>query len=92
MPAGEDLPLVAGRQALEPGGLLGPSAISLNGRTWFRILRLIERHEADSAPWADVRGEIESDLAARPLQPDELAIFEDRMVDRYRVSRPMRSP
>lgn len=85
-----ELPLLEGRRALQPGGVLGPAAITLGGQTYWRLVRLIERHEASTATWAELRSRIEVDLAARPIDADELALFEARVVDRYRVSRPAR--
>jgi len=86
------LPLLEGRATLEPGEVLGPATITLAGNTYWRLVRLIDRHEATAAPWAELRERIETDLTTRPLDPDELALFEARVVDRYRVNRPPRTP
>jgi hypothetical protein len=80
--------LYEGREELQSGEFLGPEPIELDGRVYWRLLRLLDRHEAETAPWSELRERIEEELAARPPTPDELAIFEARVVDRYRVARP----
>ncbi len=92
VPLGADVPLLEGREGLQPGDVLGPLPITLNGKAYFRLIRLVDRLQPDLRPWDRVRVEIELELARRPLQPEELAIFEARMLDRYRVSRPGREP
>jgi hypothetical protein len=52
----------------------------------------VDRLPADLRPWGKARGDIERVLKERPLQPEELSLFEARMMDRYRVSRPGESP
>jgi hypothetical protein len=81
-------PLYEGRQRLAPGELLGPEPLQLDGRTYWRLLRLIDRHEAETAPWEELRERVEEELRTRPPTPDELALFEARVMDRYRVTRP----
>jgi parvulin-like peptidyl-prolyl isomerase len=92
MPLASDAPLLKGADALEPGGVLGPEPLVLNGKTLWRIVRLADRAKPSTAPWAELREGIEADLALRPLEADELSVFEARISDRYRVSRPARSP
>jgi hypothetical protein len=86
-----ELPLLAGRATLQPGEVLGPAAITLGGQTYWRLVRLIERNTASAAPWSELREQIEAELTTRPLDPDELALFEARVIDRYRVNRPPRN-
>ena len=92
VPLDEPMPLLAGREALSPGDLLGPDPLTIGGRTVWRILRLVDRHQADDRPWAALRDQLEAGLAARGLTGDELALFEARVADRYRVSRPTSPP
>jgi parvulin-like peptidyl-prolyl isomerase len=92
MPLASDAPLLKGADALQPGGVLGPEMLALNGKTLWRIVRLADRAAPSAAPWAELREGIEAELAARPLEADELTVFEARVADRYRVSRPGRSP
>jgi hypothetical protein len=92
VPLGADSALVAGRESLGPGGLLGPVALVAADKTLWRLLRLVDRVPPTDASWSDLRDRVEAELAARPLEADELAVFEARVVDRYRVSRPARSP
>jgi hypothetical protein len=61
-------------------------------KTLWRLLRLVDRVPPSTASWAEVRDTVEAALASRPLEAEELAVFEARAVDRYRVSRPARSP
>ncbi|MGQ0554239.1 MAG: peptidylprolyl isomerase [Planctomycetota bacterium] len=87
VPTGLALPLLAGREALAPGEILGPEPIEQGERRYWRILRLVDRAAADSSPWPQLRDRIEAALAERPLQAPELALFEARVIDRYRVRR-----
>ncbi len=88
MPADLASPLVEGRASLAPGELLGPEPITLGGRRFWRIVRLVERLAPDPRPWSEQRAEIEAELLIRPVVADELSVFEARAADRYRVSRP----
>lgn len=85
LPAGIDVELFAGREAMTPGEVLGPVPIAIDDRSFWRLVRLVERHEARAVTWPDVAAEIEADLARRPLSADELTVFEERMIDRYRI-------
>ncbi len=85
LPTDVDVPLFAGRESLAPGDILGPAPITIDGRGFWRILRLVERYEPRSVTWSEVAGEIEAGLARKGLSADELTIFEERMVDRYRI-------
>lgn len=85
------LPLLEGRKSLQPGEVLGPAVITLADTTFWRLVRLIDRHEATTAPWSELRDRIEADLMTRSLDPDELALFEARVIDRYSVNRPARN-
>jgi hypothetical protein len=87
VPAGADVPLLAGRSALEAGQRLGPEPITVGERTLWRLLRLVERTVADARPWSELRETIERGLSERPLSADELTLFEARIVDRYGVTR-----
>lgn len=89
MPAEAEIPVLEGREALQPGELLGPAPITLEGQPMWRIVRLISRQTATDKPWSELRDGIEAGLAERPLSGEELAVFEARVVDRYRVSRPL---
>jgi hypothetical protein len=91
VPPGGQAPLLEGRETLEPGGLFGPVPYTTATKSYWRLLRLEERVAPTSAPWAELRADIEASLAARPLEADELVVFEARCADRYRVSRPARS-
>ncbi len=73
-----------------PAGEVQP--LTVEGQDVWRFVRLVDRLAPEEAPWADVRARIETDLASHPLRPEELAVFEARMRDRYRVSRPGGSP
>jgi len=84
-------PLLEGRMSLQPGEVLGPAVITMGGQTFWRLVRLMERHEADGAPWSELRESIEADLLTRPFEADELALFEARATARYSVSRPPRN-
>jgi len=92
VPLGSSSALVEGRDMLAPGGVLGPVPLVAGDKTLWRLLRLVDRVPASTATWAELRDRVEADLSARPLEADELAVFEARVVDRYRVSRPARSP
>lgn len=92
LPADVPVPLVEGRQGLEAGEWIGPAPITVEGKDYWRLVRLVERYPAVESAWSEVRDEIEVDLKRRPVQADELAVFEAHMLDRYRVERPPRSP
>lgn len=92
VPPGGQAPLLEGRETLQPGGLYGPVPYATDTRSYWRLLRLQERVAPTAAPWSELRASIEAGLAARPLEADELVVFEARSSDRYRVSRPARSP
>lgn len=92
VPPDADAALLAGRQDLAPGGVLGPEALLAGERKVFRLLRLVERVAPRAAPWPELRAQVEAELVARPLEPEELAVFEARVMDRYAVSRPARNP
>lgn len=92
VPPDADAPLLAGREALQPGAVLGPEALLDGERRAWRLLRLVERVAPSAAPWAELRARVEDELAARPLEPEELAVFEARIMDRYAVTRPARNP
>jgi len=89
IPTEAAIPVLEGREALQPGELLGPAPITLEGQPMWRIVRLIGRQTATDKPWSELRGGIEAGLAERPLSGEELAVFEARAVDRYRVSTPL---
>jgi len=94
MPAlASDVPvaLVEGRQMLVPGEVLGPAPVTVQGKDFVRFVRLVERHPAREGSWAELRDEVEADLQRTPMNPDEVAVFEAKMRDRYRVHRPERS-
>lgn len=92
LPENVPAPLLDGRQSLQPGDWLGPAPITLEGRDFQRFVRLVERMPARAETWSELRDEIEASLAARPVISEEVAIFEARMRDRYRVQRPPRTP
>ena len=72
MPLASDAPLLEGRDALQPGGLLGPEPLRAERQDLWRIVRLADRAPPSTAPWAELREGIEAELAARPLEADEL--------------------
>jgi hypothetical protein len=84
-------PLLEGRESLEEGEVLGPAPITLQGKDYYRFLRLVERKEGVEGSWDELRDLVEADLLENPVSPDEVAIFEARMIARYRVSRPEQS-
>lgn len=88
LPASLQVPLVAGRETLSLGEIMGPDPIDLGGQTTWRIVRLLDRRPADERPWTVLRDELEADLAAEPLHPDELGLFEAAMSARYGGSIP----
>jgi peptidyl-prolyl cis-trans isomerase C len=92
VPPGGKVPLLEGRELLEPGGLHGPVPFATGTKSYWRLLRLQERVAPTAAAWGQLRASIEDGLSARPLEADELVVFEARSTDRYRVSRPARSP
>jgi hypothetical protein len=81
-------PLLEGRETLSDGDVLGPAPITLGGTDYFRFLRLAERNFGVQGSWGELRAAVETDLALHPMNPDEVAIFEARMIARYRVTRP----
>jgi hypothetical protein len=86
IPRDAQVPLCVGREGLSPGEFLGPAPFTAAGKDTFRLLRLSERSEANQSPWHELQDEIEAGLVARPLGPEELAVFEARVQDRYRVT------
>jgi len=92
VPSKGEIPLLDGRQDLKPGERLGPLSIEVKGKSLWRLLRLVERVPATAASWDELRDQIERGLAQRPLTPDELALFEAHIVDRYGVTRFTRPP
>jgi PPIC-type PPIASE domain len=92
VPTAADIPLLDGRKDLKPGDRLGPLPIQVKGKTLWRLLRLVDRVPATTAPWSELREAIERSLADRTLSPDELALFEAHIVDRYGVTRFTRPP
>lgn len=85
LPASVDVPLLEGRASMAPGEVSGPDAITLEERPFWRLLRLVDRHEARDVTWPEVAEEIEASLARKGLSADELTVFEERMIDRYRI-------
>lgn len=92
LPVEIDVPLVAGRAGLAPGDVLGPAPITLGERDYWRLVRLVERSPGRPETWAELRGELEADLALRPIHPDELSLFEAAVAGRYRVEDPRSAP
>jgi parvulin-like peptidyl-prolyl isomerase len=92
IPSDAKIPVLEGRETMQPGELLGPAPITVEGQAMWRIVRLISRHLPTDKPWAELRDGIEAGLAARPMTAEELAVFEARAVDRYRVSTPLVKP
>lgn len=92
IPSDAKIPVLEGRETMQPGELLGPAPITVEGQAMWRIVRLISRHLPTDKPWAELRDGIEAELAARPMTAEELAVFEARAVDRYRVSTPLVKP
>jgi len=83
-------PVVDGREMLSPGEVLGPAPITLGEQDFWRFLRLVDRHEAMEGDWDGLRDLVEADLIENPMNPDEVAIFEARMREEYRVRQPAR--
>jgi len=83
-------PVVDGREMLSPGEVLGPAPITLGEQDFWRFLRLVDRHEARQGDWDSLRDLVEADLIENPMNPDEVAIFEARMREEYRVRQPAR--
>jgi hypothetical protein len=79
-------PLAAGREQLAPGEFLGPAPYTAGGKDYWRLVRLAERTDGTDAPWDALRDVIEAGLVERPLGPEELVVFEGRVLDRYRVT------
>jgi len=92
LPTGLEVPLVAGRAALSVGEFLGPAPITLGGRDYWRFVRLVDRKQAVTGEWQELRDLVETDLTRSPLHGDELALFEATMAGRYGVSSPPSSP
>lgn len=92
IPTDAKIPVLEGRETMQPGELLGPAPITVEGKPMWRIVRLISRHLATDQPWSELRDGIEAELAAHPMTAEELAVFEARAVDRYRVSTPLVKP
>ena len=92
VPPGGQAPLLEGRETLQPGQLYGPVPFTTGTKSYWRLLRLQERVAPTAAPWSELRASVEAGLVTRPLEADELVVFEARSADRYRVSRPARSP
>jgi hypothetical protein len=92
IPIETQVPVLAGRETMQAGELLGPAAITLDGRTVWRLMRLDGRRLSTDQPWPELRARIETELIARPVEPEELAVFEARAVDRYRVATPLVKP
>lgn len=84
-------PLLEGRESLGEGEVLGPAPLTLQGKDYYRFLRLVGRKEGVKGSWDELRELVEADLLENPVSPDEVAIFEARMIARYRVSRPEQS-
>lgn len=83
-----DVPLVAGRERLEPGDYLGPAPISVNGQDFLRFVRLVDRLPAEPASWNEVRERVEISLSEQAVGPDELIAFEGALRERYGVQTP----
>ncbi len=92
VPPDFDVPLLEGRSRVGEGEVLGPAPITMDGTDYWRLLRVVQRDPPRDAPWAQVRDDVERSLLERAVHPDELAFFEERMIDRYRVERPGRAP
>jgi len=92
IPVDAKLPVLEGRETMQPGQVLGPAPITTDGKAMWRIMRLNSRHLADDRPWSELRDGIEAELLEHPMTGEELAVFEARAVDRYRVSTPLVKP
>jgi len=92
VPPDFDVPLLDGRGAIAEGEVLGPAPITLDGIDRWRLLRVVQRQAPRAVGWNEARDEVELSLLERQVHPDELAFFEERMIDRYRVERPGRAP
>lgn len=92
LPLGVDVPLVGGRETLEPGEFLGPAPITLGEVDYWRIVRLVDRLVGDTQPWSVLGPRVEADLEATNVYPDELTLFEAAVADRYAVSDPRSVP
>lgn len=92
LPLEVELPLVAGRASLKPGEVLGPAPITLGGKDYWRMIRLVGRRTGDARSWPELSAQVEQDLLDRPIHPDELALFEAAMADRYLVTGPGSAP
>jgi parvulin-like peptidyl-prolyl isomerase len=85
-------PLARGRKTLEVDGVLGPAPITVGDKDFWRFLRLVDRLPAVQGSWDELRDRLEQDLEQRPMNSEELAGFEARMRDLYRVRQPPRTP
>jgi parvulin-like peptidyl-prolyl isomerase len=92
LPLGVAVPLVGGRETLEPGDFLGPAPITLGDVDYWRIVRLVDRLQGDTQPWSVLGARVEADLEATNVYPDELTLFEAAVADRYAVSDPRSVP
>ncbi|RKY19163.1 MAG: hypothetical protein DRQ55_11320 [Planctomycetota bacterium] len=92
LPVGIEVPLVAGREALAPGEVLGPAPITLGEVDYWRIVRLSDRLQGSLKAWPQLRLVVEGDLALQPVHPDELTLFEAAVSDRYAVTDPRSAP
>jgi len=85
VPPDARIDLLEGREALEPGDVLGPVPVEIGETRYYRLVRLVARAEPDPSPWPALAEQIEAELVTRPVIPAELAIFEERARARYRV-------
>ena len=85
---GLEVPLVMGRERLEPGQWLGPAPLSIQDTDYLRFVRLVDQLPAESAPWSELRARIEVSLEERPVGPDEVLGFEGALRGRYGVRAP----
>ena len=85
---GLEVPLVAGRERLEPGAWLGPAPISIQETDYLRFVRLVDQLPAETAPWSALRDRVEASLTERSVGPDEVLGFEGALRERYGVRAP----
>ncbi len=71
--------------ALSPGEVSGPIGVTEGDRTLYHIFKLVRRLPARSGSWSDLKGEIETGLSGKPLEPWEYLQWAGRMRTRYRV-------
>jgi len=69
--------------AAEPGAILGPFAREADGRTFFRLYRLEERHAGRDEPYAELARAVEADLEKRPVSMGEYIDWRRRMQERH---------